>query len=216
MSTSKNIGSSANIAGCVPSDFKAASGKQNFMSSLNSWLVDVVRGGQVGGTALGYGKDFFWAFNFPIAPLMMPAVGVSEIGLFDLGKRAFDGNLVGLTVDGKPIRAVRNQTLVEINCWAQDSDDFGGATKKVYELRDRVVLALEFAGVMNDNEDGFIIPPIRLRDFSRDGAPVMGVIWLDPSGNSINEKFLVDPVVQNLRRYKLMVRFLYDEYKDPL
>ena len=148
--------------------------------------------------------------------MMMPAVGVSEIGLFDLGKRAFDGNLVGLTVDGRPIRAVRNQTLVEINCWAQDSDDFGGATKKVYEMRDRVVLALEFAGVMNDNEDGFIIPPIRLKDFSGDGAPMMGVIWLDPSGNSINEKFLVDPVVQNLRRYKLMVRFLYDEYKDPL
>ena len=216
MATVKNILSVAQIDGVIPADFKASSGKQNLMSSLNEWLMEIVKGGHIGDTPLGTGKDFYWAFNSPIAPLNMPAVGVSEIGLFDIGKRAFDGNLVGFTADGTPIRAVRNQTLVEINCWATDSDTFGGATKKVYELRDRIVFALEFAGTMNDAEDGFIVPPIKLLDFSQDSKPVVGIIQLDPTGNAINEKFLIDPVVQNIRRYKLLVRFLYDEYKNPL
>lgn len=216
MPTLQNITSVTQIDGSIPADFKASSGKQNFMSSLNAWLLDIVRGGQLDPNNLLVGNDFYWAFNYPLAPLQMPAVGVSEIGLFDLGAWAFDGNLAGFTPDGTPIRAVQNQTLVEINCWAQDSDDFGGATKKVYELRDRIALALEFAGTMNDKEDGFIIPPIKLIDFSQPGKPVMGVIRLDPSGNAINEKFLIDPVTNQLKRYKLLVRFLYVEYKNPL
>lgn len=213
---SEDINSSAKIHGSIPSSFRAASGKQNLMSSFNEWLMEVVRGGQVGDASLAAGKDFYWAFNYPLVPLNMPAVGVSEIGLFDVGKRAFDGNLVGFTPDGRPIRAVRNQTLIEINCWHADSDNFGGATKKVYELRDRIAFALEFAGTPSDNDEGFIVPPIYMRDFSTEGKPVVGLIQLDPAGNAINEKFLVDPVVQNLRRYKLLVRVLYDEYKDPL
>jgi len=216
MSTSKNINSNSQIGGGVPPDFQASSGKQNFMSSLNTWLVGVVRGGQLDENVLQSGNDFYWKFNYPLAPLLMPSIGISEIGLFNLGQRAMDDNLVGFTEDGKPIRAVRNQTLVEINCWATDSDDFGGATKKVYELRDRVIYALEFAGALNNEETDFIIPPIKLYDFSKPERPVTGVILLDPSGNSINEKFLIDPLTNQLKRYKLLIRFLYDEYKNPL
>lgn len=216
MSTTKNINSNTQIGNGISPDFKASSGKENFMSSLNTWLAGVVRGGQLDDQALQSGNDFYWKFDFPLEPNVMPSIGVSEIGLFDLGKRAMDDNLVGFTDDGKPIRAVRNQTLVEINCWALDSDNFGGATKKVRELRDRVAYALEFAGTLNDKEDAFIIPPIKLYDFSKNDRPVMGVILLDPSGNSINEKFLIDPITNQLKRYKLLVRFLYDEYKNPL
>jgi hypothetical protein len=216
MSTPKNVKSDSQISGSIPANFKASSGKQNLMASINTWLMDVVRGGQTDSGDLLTGNDFYWAFDYPLAPQKMPAIGISEIGLFDLGARAFDSNLVGFTEDGKPINAVRNQTLIEINCWAQDSDDFGGATKKVRELRDRVVYALEFAGTRTENEEAFIIPPIQLKDYSKTDKPVVGIIMLDPSGNDINEKFLIDPVVNQLKRYKLLVRFLYDEYKNPL
>jgi len=216
VSTDKSIQSGAQVDGCIPASFKAESGKQNLMASLNSWLVDIVRGGHVGDKPLAVGKDFFWSFDNPLAPLNCPAIGIMEIGLFDIGKRAFDANLVGFTADGRPIRAVQNQTLVEITCYALDGDDFGGATKKVRELRDRVVFALEFAGTPNDNDDGFIIPNIKLRDFNQPGAPVVGIIRLDPGGNAINEKYLVDANNNQLKTYKLLVRFLYDEYKNPL
>ena len=214
--TQQNINSSAQVSGYVPANFKASSGKQNLMASFNQWLVDVVRGGQTDLGEFHPGNDFYWAFDYPLAPQRMPAIGISEVGLFDIGARAFDDNLVGFTEDGKPIRAVRNQTLIEINCWAQDSDNFGGATKKVRELRDRVVYALEFAGTRTDNDEAFVLPPMQLKDYSKTDLPVVGVMMLDPAGNAINEKFLIDPVVNQLKRYKLLVRVLYDEYKNPL
>ena len=216
MTTHQNVNSSANISGFIPADFKASSGKQNLMASLNEWLIDIVRGGQQDSNELTAGHDFYWAFDYPLAPQRMPAIGISEVGLFDLGARAFDDNLVGFTEAGEPIRAVRNQTLVEINCWAQDSDNFGGATKKVRELRDRVVYALEFAGTRNEQNDAYLLPPIQLKNYSKSGTPIVGILMLDPAGNAINEKFLIDPVVNQLKRYKLLVRFLYDEYKEPL
>jgi hypothetical protein len=204
------------VDGSIPSTFKAASGKQNFVASLNAWLVDIVRGGQVTDAPLGAGKDFYWGFDRPLSPLNMPAIGVVELGLFDTGARAFDMNLVGFTNSGTAIRAVRNQTLMEITCSHVDSDTFGGAAKKVRELRDRVVFALEFAGLLDDTTDAFIVPQIKMRDFSQPGAPVVGLIRLDPSGNAINEKFLIDQQNSQIKMYKLLVRFLYDEYKDPL
>lgn len=216
MATNKDIPSGAQVDGSIAPSFKAESGKQNFVTSLNKWLIDIVRGGHVGDAPLPVDKDFFWAFDNPLAPLNAPAIGITEIGLFDLGKRAFDGNLIGFTPDGKPIRGVQNQTLVEITCYALDGDAFGGAAKKVRELRDRVVFALEFAGTPNNNDDGFIIPHIKLRDFNQQEAPVVGIIRLDPNGNAINEKFLIDPNNNQLKTYKLLVRFLYDEYKNPL
>jgi hypothetical protein len=216
MSTLKNINSSANISGSVSSDYLASSGKQNLMCSFNMWLMEVVQGGQDVQGNLQSGKDFYWAFDYPLAPLKMPAIATSEIGLFNLGARSFDENLVGFTEEGKPIRAVRNQTLIEINCWAQDSDNFGGATKKVRELRDRVAYALQFTGTRTDDDSAFVLPPMRLRDYSKPDAPVIGMLMLDPAGNAINEKFLIDPVVNQLKRYKLLVRVLYDEYKNQL
>lgn len=216
MATDKNINSSAKIDGSVPKDFYLTSGKQNLMASLNEWLTTVVLGGKEDDGALSADQDFYWFFDSPIAPLRFPGVVVSEVGLFDLGKRAFDENLVGFTEDGKPIHAVRNQTLVEISCWHQDSDTFGGATKKVRELRDRIAYAIEFAGLKNEKEDGFIIPPIRLVDFYQESKPAIGIIRLDPNGNAINEKFLIDPINQQLKRYKLLIRLSYDEYKSPV
>ena len=217
MSTPQNINSGANISGGVPSGYLANSGKQNLMCSFNMWLMSVIEGGQTNDQIdLTVGNDFYWAFDYPLAPLKMPSVATSEIGLFNLGARAFDENLIGFTAEGKPIRAVRNQTLIEINCWAQDSDNFGGATKKVRELRDRIAYALQFAGTRTDDESAFVIPPMQMRDYSKPGAPVIGMLMLDPAGNAINEKFLIDPVVNQLKRYKLLVRVLYDEYKNPL
>lgn len=216
MPTNQNINSTSKIDGSVSKDFQLTSGKQNLIASLNEWLTTVVKGGKENDGSLSIDQDFYWFFDFPIAPQRFPSVAVSEVGLFDLGKRAFDENLVAFTEDGKAIHAVRNQTLVEINCWHQDSDDFGGATKKVRELRDRIVYALEFAGLMNETEDGFIIPPIKLIDFYQESKPVIGVIRLDPNGNAINEKFLIDPINQQLKRYKLLIRISYDEYKNPV
>ena len=111
---------------------------------------------------------------------------------------------------------LQNQTLIEISCYDQDSDDFGGATKKVYELRDRLIYAIEFAGTLNNNEDGYIIPHIKLLEYSQDSKPTIGTIYLDKTGNAINEKFLIDPVTNQIKRYKLLIRFLYDEYTSPL
>ena len=211
------ITSSARVDGAIQPDFKAQSGKQNLMVSLNKWVMEFVRGGYPGDGVLPSGKDFYWAFDTPLAPLNTPSIGVTEIGLFDDGARAFDENLVGFDSTGEPIKAVRNQTLVEYTCYMVDSDGFGGATAKVRELRDRLYFALKFAGTMNRREDAFLIPPIYLRDYTVPGSsPIIGVIRVDPTGNAINEKFLVDPANNQLKTYKLLVRFLYDEYKNPL
>lgn len=142
------------------------------------------------------GKEFYWMFDFPIAPVNTPAISVTEIGLFNYGEIAMD-RLVGF--DGnEPIYGTKNQTLVEIICTDQDSLDYSEATKMVRNLRDRVV------GLFGTQQ-------IPLVDYGNPSKPQIGYLWLDNSSNAINEKLLIDPQNQNLKRYVLLVRIFWME-----
>jgi hypothetical protein len=181
----------------VPPNFLAFAGKENLIASFNHWLMDSIQGGYLGLPPLPNNKEFFWAFDYPIAPQDMPAITTMEIGLFNRGEIAM-GRLLGYTEGGVPMYGTRNQTLMEVTCIAQDSESFTGAARKVRNLRDRVMQAL-------------FTDTIPLRDYSKVIAPQIGTIDLDLGGNAINEKFLVDPTNQQIKRYVLLVRIFWSE-----
>ena len=184
----------------IPKKFTSFAGKENLMASFNHWLMDTIQGGQLGGTSLQEDKEFFWSFDFPIIPQFLPAISSTETGLFNIGDEAFS-RFLGYNEHGDPVYGSRNQTLIEISCVATDGELFTGATNKVRNLRDRVVHAL----------NAVIIP---LRDYSKQSAPQVGIIEVDPESNSINEKFLVDPSNQNIKRYVIIVRVFWTEFEN--
>src|SRR3989304_352906 len=107
----------------LPSNFVPKAGKQNVLASLNSFLVSEIGGGEVHdgvSTTLPGGKTFFWFFGYPLSSLLFPSISVVEVGLFNRGEFALD-RLLGFDSLGKPIKGARNQTLIEINCWAKDT-----------------------------------------------------------------------------------------------
>jgi hypothetical protein len=199
----------------IPPGFHHKTGKESLLASLNDYLVSNIDGGQVGGSVLAPGKHFFWEFDNPIAPLNLPCIATAEVGLFNLGDYAFDNNLLGFSPSGEPIHGVKNQTLVEINCWDSLERD-PAATKNVRNLRDKVIFALTNAGKINDVTNLPILPPINLKAINEPGEPVVGRIVVDPTPNSINERFLIDPVNQQLRRIKLLVRIFWFELLENL
>jgi hypothetical protein len=181
----------------VPVNFSSFAGKENLIASFNHWLMDTIQGGYLGTMPLPSNKEFFWAFDYPIAPQNMPAITTAELGLFNRGEIAM-GRFLGYTSGGLPIYGTRNQTLMEITCVATDSESFTGAARKVRNLRDRVTQAL-------------VTETIPLKDFSKSNAPMIGTIDIDNNGNAINEKFLVDSTNQNVKRYILLVRIFWVE-----
>jgi hypothetical protein len=171
-------------------------GKENLIASFNYWITNTVQGGLIGVPPLPTGKEFYWMFDFPIAPVNTPAISITEVGLFNYGEIALD-RLVGF--DGsEPIYGTKNQTLIEIVCTDQDSVGYSSATNKVRNLRDRVMGALQ-------------THQIPLVDYSHPNKPRIGYIWVDNASNAINEKLLVDPQNQNLKRYVLLVRIFWME-----
>jgi hypothetical protein len=190
------------------------SGKQSMMSSLNTWLTEQFPEGQVHdgfSTTLSMGKEFWIHFGFPLASLMFPSISISEVGLFTPGGRAF-GRTLGIdSTTGKPIKGERNQTLIEINAWAKDTAESANAEKDVRDLRDKIMYALLNAGEWDEDTDDFLVPPILLKDYSEMTPPTVGVIKVDSTANSINERFIVDPVNANVKRYKLLVRVYWEE-----
>ena len=199
----------------IPDGFHRRTGKEAFMASLNDYLVDNIEGGQVGGTDLTGGNSFFWEFDMPIAPLRFPSISTAEVGLFNLGEYALDESLLGFDSNGKPIKGVKNQTLVEINCWDSLERD-SSAVKNIRNMRDKVVFALTMAGRTNEDTNMQILPKIKLKAIDEVGTPTVGTIVVDLSSNAINERFLVDPVNQQLRRYKLLIRFFWFELQENL
>lgn len=159
-----------------------------------------VQGGYFGLPPLPTGKEFFWNFDAPIVAQRTPGISTTEVGLFNLGETAFD-RLLGHDSSGNPILGIRNQTLIEISCIDQDSDNYTAATQKVRKLRDRVVNAL-------------YTEPIPLRNYDDLSTPQIGIIELDLASNAINEKFLIDPANQNLKRYVLLIRVFWNEYTN--
>jgi len=199
----------------IPSGFHHQTGKEAMLASLNDYLVANIDGGQVGGTSLGIGKTFFFEFDNPIAPMQFPGITTAEVGLFNLGDFAFDDNLLGFDSSGKPIKGVKNQTLIEINCW-DSLDKSASATKNVRNLRDKVIFALVNAGKINEDTGLPILPKIDLKAIDELGSPVVGQIVIDPSANAINERFLIDPVNQQIRRIKLLVRVFWFELLENI
>ncbi len=202
----------------IPSGFVPKAGKQQLMASFNNFLVSQLDGGEVhdgAATSLPLGKTFWWLFGYPLTTLMFPSISVVEVGLFNKGEFAI-GRLLGFESDGTPIKGTRNQTLVEINCWAKDTDTKADAEKVVRELRDRIIFALTNAGQFDETTNGLLIPPIELKNYNVIGNPKVGLINIDPSDNAINEKFIVDSVDANIKRYKLLVRIFWFELSEPL
>jgi hypothetical protein len=184
----------------IPRNYKAFHGKENLMASINHWLMDTIEGGYLGVPPLPSNKDFFWAFDFPIIPQNTPAITTAEIGLFNLGEMALD-RLMGFTDDGNPIYGTINQTLIEITCVDQDKEGYSASTKNVRNLRDKVMAA-------------FTTENIPLKNYNSPSKPQIGIIRLDLNSNSVNEKFLVDPVNQNLKRYVLLIRLFWNELEQ--
>lgn len=189
------------------------SGKQNLISSINEFLVANIPEGEVydgQATTLSGGKEFFWLFEYPLSGEVFPSISISEVGLFSLAPIALD-RLLGIDSTGKAIKGERNQTLIEINCWAKDTDEKADATKVVRELRDKVYFILKNAGEFDEDTDSFVVPPIDLKDFSQGVPPVVGKVTVDRADNSIDEKYIVDAESQNIKRYKLLVRVFWFE-----
>jgi hypothetical protein len=174
-------------------------GKANLVASFNKYLVDTVPGGYVGIPALPVNKEFYWYFDYPIAPINTPSISVAEIGLFNYGEIAMDRLLA--YVDGVPVYGTKNQTLLEITCMDQDKADYTQATLVVRNLRDRIA-------------DALIDAQIPLVDYNNPLKPVIGYIWLDSAGNAINEKYIVDSQNQQFKRYVLMVRIFWFELEQ--
>jgi len=197
----------------LPSGFKPKAGKQNVVSSFNQFLVDQIGGGQVYdgiSTQLPVGKDFWWFFDYPLSGLQFPSVSTTEPGLFTRSPIALD-RVLKFDSMGKPVKGDRNQTLIEINCWAEDTATQADATKIVRELRDRIFYVLRNAGEIDEDTGALIVPPIELKDFSQPTPPLVGTIQVDTADNAIDEKYIVDPVDQNIKRYRLLVRIFWFE-----
>ena len=189
-------------------------GKQNMMTSFNKWLVSYLTEGEVHdgiSTTLSIGKEFWFLFGYPLSALMFPSISIVEIGLFTPGETAI-GRVLGIdSTTGQPIKGSRNQTLIEINCWAKDTAESAQAEKAVRDLRDKVMYALMNSGEINEVTDAFVVPPILLKDYSQVVPPTVGTIYLDRTPNSINERFIVDAVDANIKRYRILVRIYWNE-----
>jgi len=184
----------------IPKQSNTFFGKENLMASFNYWLMDTIQGGIVSVPPLPSGKEFFWAFDFPIAPQQTPAISTTEIGLFNLGEIALE-RFIDIDDNGDPIFGTMNQTLIEITCTDQDKEGYSRATKTVRNLRDRIIQALT-------------TETIPLRDCNNPLKPKIGVIVLDPNSNSINEKFIADPSNIQLKRYVILVRVFWMELQQ--
>jgi len=178
----------------LPVDFKWSSGKNAMMGSLAEYLVTNI-------------TDEYFDFDNPLLPIKLPGYGVSEKGLYNLGVVAFE-HLLGYK-NGLPLYGRKNQTLVEISAW-DDETLHSNAVGKVRQMRDKVVYLLYNAGRVDD-AGGFVMPPIKMYSYYPTKTEV-GIIELDHSDNAINEKLVIDPINQNLKIYKLLMRLFWYEY----
>lgn len=179
----------------LPADFKWNSGKSALMGSLAEYLTTNI-------------TDEFFDFDNPILPVKLPGYGVTEKGLYNFGVYAFD-NFMGYR-NGQPLYGRKDQTLIEISAW-DDETIHPGAVGKIRQMRDKIVYLLLNAGRVND-AGVTVLPPIKLYDYSTTPKTEIGIIELDPADNSINEKQVIDPVNQNLKAYKLLIRIYWYEY----
>jgi len=179
----------------LPTNFKWSSGKNALIGSLADYLITQI-------------PDETFDFDNPMLPLKLPSYGVAEVGLFNLSPIAFE-HFMGYK-NGLPLYGRKNQTLMEISAW-DDVSLHSNAVGKVRQMRDKVVYLLYNAGRVND-VGVFVLPPIKLKDYSGVSPVEIGVIELDIADNSINEKFIVDPINQNIKMYKLLVRMNWYEY----
>lgn len=192
---------------------KSPSGKANLLTSFNNFLVDNVASGQIHNgvqTDLPAGKTHWWFFGFPLTAMLFPAITVVDVGLFTPGERAFD-RLLGTDANGNIVKGTRNQTLIEISCWAKDTSEQANGEQVVRELRDAVMYVLLNAGDSKADESGFIVPPVLLKNYYKNPVETVGAIYIDRASNSINEKFIVDSIDANVKRYRLLVRVFWDE-----
>ena len=179
----------------LPVDFKWNSGKSALMGSLADYLTTNI-------------TDEFFDFDNPILPVKLPGYGITEKGLYNLGVFAFD-NFLGYK-GGEALYGRKDQTLIEISAW-DDESKHPDAVGKVRQMRDKIIYLFLNAGRYTD--DGVeILPPIKLYDYSTAPKTEIGIIELDPADNSINEKQVIDPINQNLKAYKLLIRIFWYEY----
>lgn len=185
------------MSNIIPKGFYEFAGKENLMASFNNFLIETIQGGHLGAPPLPSDKDFFWVFDYPIQPQQFPAVSTVELGLFDLGEDAFD-QLLGFNESGDEIKGARNQTLIDVTCIDVNSEVKSNATLTVRRLRDKVMQALR-------------TQTAPLRDYNNPNKPEIGFIELDSSSNSVNEKYIVNPVNQQVKQYVLTIRVKWIE-----
>ena len=179
----------------LPTNFKWNSGKAALMGSFADYLTTQI-------------TDEYFDFDNPILPIKLPGYGVAEKGLYNLGIVAFE-HLLGYK-NNVPVYGRKNQTLIEVSAW-DDETLHPNAVGKVREMRDKLVYVLYNAGRVNDS-GGFILPPMKLYDYSQNPKVEIGIIELDPADNAINEKLVIDPINQNIKIYRVLFRMFWYEF----
>jgi len=49
-------------------------------------------------------------------------------------------------------------------------------------------------------------------DYTQPTPVEIGVMVMDPADNAINEQFVIDPINQNIKTYRILVRLFWYEY----
>ena len=179
----------------LPANFRWTSGKAAMLGSFNKYMQTQI-------------PDENFDFDSPVLPANMPGYGIMEKGLYNLGAVAFE-HLIGYK-DGDPVYARKNQTLVEISAWDNETLH-SNAVDRVRVMRDKVVYVLYNAGRTNDS-GAFILPPMKIYDYTKVVPEEIGVMVMDPADNAINEQFVIDPINQNIKTYRILVRLFWYEY----
>lgn len=164
-------------------------GKYNVLSSVNSYLQTHLS---------GYATV---VFGMPQAALPLPAISVNEVGLFnDLGGGYDEGFR-------------RQQTILEIKLWADETQD-AGATRTVIQLRDRLMYALMNAG--RTTASGLVMPAIPIYDHAAgDLSTVQGYVRI-PWGKTSTTSERLDTAADNprLKVYRILQRVEWHESLD--
>jgi len=179
----------------IPVGFKWSSGKAALLGSFADYLRTQI-------------TDEYFDYDSPLVPVKLPGYGITEKGLFNKAVVAFE-HFLGYK-NGQPLYGRQDQTLVEISAW-DDETTHSDAVGKVRQMRDKVVYVLYNAGRVND-AGGFVLPPIKLYNYNVSPKVEMGVIQVDQADNAINERFIIDPINQNLKTYRILVRLFWYEY----
>lgn len=139
----------------VPVNFTNPTGKQALLYSLRKWLVaNVLTAGD---------DDFQWSFLEELQPSVMPRIELTDFRFFDPGATAYGDNIFPAALPGQQKEGRINRCMVQFDIYT-DQSKATDALEHVYQLRDRLVYALENSGMSRNSDNTEVLPPITVVD----------------------------------------------------